>query len=319
MSSIFCNADDEKLINKIFKCTRVEVTPVCGLISPVCESCRIRVEQFDENAKTKVIEFVIKTESDQQELGFDPLSFLDTDPMKVEPIDELDGSFTDGPGVVKIEPKKEEEKKKIGDKKVIEESLSSDGVADEDPIYEKPKRKTKKKRTTSSSSDSSISSSEEEKKKKTGRRGRVAKSEGPRTPQPCPECGKVVLYMKEHLRQHNEQKHHQCPYCERKFVQKNNLNYHIRTHTGEKPFKCEQCEKTFYCDAHLKSHMVRENSFCQNHLHIFTVFFFLFSQRMHGPQGLFQCDMCPKNFNQECNLKKHLRVHTGGLPMILNS
>uniref|UniRef100_A0AAG5D5R6 C2H2-type domain-containing protein n=1 Tax=Anopheles atroparvus TaxID=41427 RepID=A0AAG5D5R6_ANOAO len=85
MESIFCSADDTAMLNKIYKCTRVEVTPVCGLISPICVPCHRRIDEFDENAQPKVIEFVIKTELDHDTLEYDPLNVGNvSDPMGID-------------------------------------------------------------------------------------------------------------------------------------------------------------------------------------------------------------------------------------------
>lgn len=70
---------------------RPQVTPVCGLISPVCEHCHRRIDAFDENAPPKVIEYVIKTDLDPEPLDYDPLNVGDmSDPMGD------DGEFNEG-------------------------------------------------------------------------------------------------------------------------------------------------------------------------------------------------------------------------------
>ncbi|EAT36394.1 AAEL011507-PA [Aedes aegypti] len=351
MESIFCDADDTRMLDKIYKCTKVEVTPVCGLISPICESCRKRIDAFDENAKPKVVEFIIKDELDQDGLDYDPLNFQD--PMTVDALVEEEDMFQDVNVKLEIDlgesnldtsnQKEPKQKGKVGRKrkksleaessKVIE--IPDDKV---EPIENEKEnvpstrvtRKVTKKETQTRSdhgsdssdfdwagddddakfdSDPSKASSEDEKplkkrkavKKKPNTTGEKRKIGRPRkirpegkevkVPQECKICGRVVTYMREHMRMHKIDKQHKCPYCDRMFVQGNNLKYHIRKHLGERPYSCELCDKTFYCAPHLKSHM-----------------------KVHGPQGLFQCDRCPKTFNQECNLRKHIRVHTGEKP-----
>ncbi|XP_055626923.1 zinc finger protein 184-like isoform X2 [Toxorhynchites rutilus septentrionalis] len=334
MESIFCDADDTKMLNKIYKCTRVEVTPVCGLISPICECCRRRIDAFDENAKPKVVEFVIKNETDQDALDYDPLNLQDpmapcetetdifedvTLKLEIDMNDQSTAKAKSSTQGEKVATKtnrihkaeiKDNEKENISrvrtprkaTEKVTVEVTSDDpsdsewedgnGSADDDD-------RSDSDRSKDSSDDNKPLKKQKERKRteKVGKR-KVGRPRKPRpegkdskTPEECKICGRVVTYMREHMRQHRIDKQHKCPYCDRMFVQGNNLKYHIRKHLGEKPYSCELCDKTFYCAPHLKSHM-----------------------RVHGPQGLFQCEKCPKTFNQECNLKKHLRVHTGEKP-----
>ncbi|XP_039452290.1 zinc finger protein 69 homolog [Culex pipiens pallens] len=382
MESMFCDADDSRMLNKIYKCTRVEVTPVCGLISPICESCRKRIEAYDEYAKPKVVEFVIKNEIEDA-LDYDPFSFQDpmasadpmasTDPMaenfddismklEIEIEDDRSRNSTSNQekrrgrkskanveSVIELdeEPvtKKESEQTKECEKENVPKTrdvrkasekvkvkISSDEDSDfewqggedfgdndddddvkfddspnvksssEDDIplkkrkISKVKVKTQKKYKRSAEGNSKLSGTGKRPRGRP-RKERPAGFEDRRksAAEECKICGRVVTYMREHMRQHKIDKQQKCPYCERMFVQGNNLKYHIRKHLGERPYSCNICDKTFYCAPHLKSHM-----------------------KVHGPQGLFQCEKCPKTFNQEGNLKKHLRVHTGEKPYKCN-
>lgn len=353
MESIFCDADDTRMLNKIYKCTRVQVAPVCGLISPICENCRKRIDAYDENAKLKVVEFVIKNEPDQDGLDFDPLNCQD--PMAAAgPGDDgedifqdvnlkLELTFGEGEQETPKETKKKgksvrketqpTEKKHTQKPSETNDDKGTESTGNEKENVPRPRstrNATKKKIVKPDSgsessdfewadadddedakieSDHSKGTSDDEKplkkrkaakkkpnptgeKRKKGRPRKI-RPEGKETkiPEECKICGRVVTYMREHMRMHKIDKQHKCPYCDRMFVQGNNLKYHIRKHLGERPYSCNLCDKTFYCAPHLKSHM-----------------------KVHGPQGLFQCDRCPKTFNQECNLRKHIRVHTGEKP-----
>lgn len=124
------------------------------------------------------------------------------------------------------------------------DSDNSKGTSEDDKPLKKRKAAKKKPNPTG------------EKRKKG--RPRKIRPEGKETklPEECKICGRVVTYMREHMRMHKIDKQHKCPYCDRMFVQGNNLKYHIRKHLGERPYSCDLCEKTFYCAPHLKSHMV---------------------------------------------------------------
>lgn len=341
MESMFCDASDTRMLNKIYKCTRVEVTPVCGLISPICESCRKRIEAFDENAKPKVVEFVIKNEIEDAP-DYDPFSFQDpmaggADPMaSADPMAdnyddinmkleiELDDdhsrnstsnqekkrgrkskAFTestvielDKEPVAKKEPERSKDNEKENlprtrDVRKVSEKVKAKISSDEDSDFEwqggedfgedddddkfddsgkssseddiplkkrkikkvKVKTQKKMKRTSEGSSKST------ETGKRPRGRPRKERPEGyedrrKSAAEECKICGRVVTYMREHMRQHKIDKQQKCPYCERMFVQGNNLKYHIRKHLGERPYSCNLCDKTFYCAPHLKSHMV---------------------------------------------------------------
>ena len=66
-------------------------------------------------------------------------------------------------------------------------------------------------------------------------------------------------------------RHHQCPYCDKKYTMQATLYIHIRTHTGEKPYTCPVCDKSFSVKCNFETH-----------------------KRIHTKIKPFACDKCGK-------------------------
>lgn len=139
---------------------------------------------------------------------------------------------------------------------------------------------------------------------------------------PCSQCSEVFpsqTCLETHSLSHYAK--FVCPFCQRPFTQKGNLNVHIRTHTNERPFGCKICCKRFKTSTHLKDHLtchsserpfkchVCEGGYKRKHtlkIHLMT----------HTDEMPFDCDFCGKLFTEKCNLKVHLRVHYDERPYL---
>ncbi|XP_058453073.1 zinc finger protein ZFP2-like [Malaya genurostris] len=311
MESMFCDPNDDRLLNKIFKCTDVKVKPVYGIISPICEFCRSRIELFDDNFQPQCKEYVVeKVDTKSVAPDDDPFNCLEpieikndktldyleikeehskeanvrevklqtifrtaTIEIKTEsewPQTDFDSKFkiTENINEIKEDPNEFQENEESSAQNSCDDNHDQDSGATESEMSDRP-RKTKREQNPKSDT------------------AHVAF----RIPTKCEICGKVVTYMKDHMRLHSGNKKFKCPYCDRSFLQSNNLVYHVRKHTGEKPFPCDKCDKSFICKSHLLSH-----------------------SRLHANDQPYVCEFCSKRFNQACNLTKHLRIHSGEKP-----
>lgn len=76
------------------------------------------------------------------------------------------------------------------------------------------------------------------------------------------------------MRSHTNERRYPCKYCEKAFLQHNDLANHIRTHTLERPFKCKLCDARFKTVGQRIGHMSThetENNFEVGSLHIFLL------------------------------------------------
>ncbi|XP_037525819.1 zinc finger protein 2-like [Rhipicephalus sanguineus] len=75
----------------------------------------------------------------------------------------------------------------------------------------------------------------------------------------CSECSQR-FYGSPNLRRHKKLAHsedarkHACPYCDKTYSQKVNLQNHLPTHTGKRLYQCSQCHQSFTQLARVKKH-----------------------------------------------------------------
>ncbi|XP_055596041.1 zinc finger protein ZFP2-like [Uranotaenia lowii] len=299
MESIFCKESNQKLLDKIFKCTQVKVEPICGIISPVCEFCHFRIEKFDDSFKPSCKEYVVEKFVKHQDPEDDPFNSLDplTNGHEI-PVDDIKPELSRSVELASVKDdiiKAESIEQKPGeDLEVFQNNQENEDYSDQEPEnYSQVLEFEVKDEQDSVETEIGNRTPEVLNSEKVISKDHPSRpiSSGSKIPTECAICGKRVAYLKEHMRMHLKDKRYACPHCDRSFSQSTNLIYHIRTHTGEKPFQCGQCEKRFICKSHLLSH-----------------------ERSHLNELPFVCEFCSKRFNQACNLTKHLRVHSGEKP-----
>ncbi|XP_018572249.1 zinc finger protein 528-like [Anoplophora glabripennis] len=133
-------------------------------------------------------------------------------------------------------------------------------------------------------------------------------------PHTCGKCSKSFKtsgVLSDHLRRHYNDRRYRCTLCGQKFYAKTNLVDHVRSHTGEKPFKCNICEKAFTTKAILRQHQIvhtiREKKFecdiCNKHL--LSASSLETHKRKHSGVRPFVCSACDKRFFTKEAMQRH--------------
>lgn len=133
----------------------------------------------------------------------------------------------------------------------------------------------------------------------------------------CETCGKMFRFRKllmfHHLRVHVKDKRFKCSKCQKSFVSKQELKNHLSSHSQQRPFPCIKCKAQFKTRNHLRRHMTihdvlrRKCKICRRFVDNWEQ-----HKRFHsGEETGFTCEICPKVYDSEMQLQKHLvTVHS---------
>ncbi|XP_058515338.1 zinc finger X-chromosomal protein-like isoform X2 [Ochotona princeps] len=124
--------------------------------------------------------------------------------------------------------------------------------------------------------------------------------------------------VQQHAVTHQESKTHQCLHCNHKSSNSSDLKRHIiSVHTKDYPHKCDMCDKGFHRPSELKRHVaahkVKKMHQCR-HCDFKIADPFVLSRHIlsvHTKDLPFRCKRCRKGFNQQNELKNHMKTHSG--------
>jgi len=102
----------------------------------------------------------------------------------------------------------------------------------------------------------------------------------------CPECGELVIFLKQHLKEVHSMSTFRC-FCGKEYSKNESLKLHRRVVHDQERIKCKQCEKEFRQESHLKTHVESTH------------------EKSCNP-----CDICGKIYPSQTYLKMHINnVH----------
>nr|CAB3267971.1 zinc finger protein 236-like [Phallusia mammillata] len=147
----------------------------------------------------------------------------------------------------------------------------------------------------------------------------------------CPEMYNVESNLVLHKAIHadkGEDGGYKCPTCSRSFMRIASLKSHLPVHLIDETMICTECGDEFTLKSELESHMAQHRRDLQKHLSDRTSPFFPVDQVIQQSMEMnpetqrkyrrkanpAKCPFCNKEFRKECQLKRHILIHTGEKP-----
>ncbi|XP_058056692.1 zinc finger and BTB domain-containing protein 17-like [Anopheles bellator] len=278
MGSIVCAADDQRTLDRIFAMTSVRARPVFGIITPVCDECRERIDMFDEEFEPQVRDLLLQDlETPVVIEEYDPLLENVVDSKNLNDSEAWEENFEHDPS----DPVPSFVERQV----TVESSEHVEDLPEPHDSCEPAQQSTGDRRLPSRDTQveepSGISDSKN-----------LILVDDPKKifKNMCPICAKQCKSLKSHIKIHVRKGMYVCLYCRAKFRTRSLLAYHNATHT-QRPFCCNLCTKTYRTVFTLKAHM-----------------------KQHSRTPAYQCEFCPKAFNSDTCWKIHIRTHKGEKP-----
>ncbi|CAG9768083.1 unnamed protein product [Ceutorhynchus assimilis] len=104
-----------------------------------------------------------------------------------------------------------------------------------------------------------------------------------------------------HMKRHTGIKDHPCHICGKKFFNKSEVSKHILSHSNQKRFKCTLCEEKEY----------KNKESLNKHLKLIHD---MGTWKAPKLEKKYLCSYCPKKFDFNNKLQRHLLTHTGEKP-----
>lgn len=304
------------LVEKIYDCTRVEISKNNGMPALICQQCRAKIivcHNFFENCQNGDQKYhrLFGTQSWKCER-------LSVDSDKSH---DIKRAFT--PNV----PKKDVEKIAIPARNTLLDRLKNDEKLRRYSIDEERKFEIKhvvKKRLSDESQMANTSmellavkieqSIKNEIDQKLEVDGRCK----------CPKCGLLVHNLRKHKQLHSAISKHVCGICNKTFTKRFLLKYHVNVHTGEKPYQCSECSQRFASPSTLYKHKLTHSGTASYiisedqrfHCNVCNCVFkhrnlIHKHMRMKHRERKYPCEMCGKAYFTRDYLNKHMKTVHG--------